>query len=132
MMENIFSLDMDEVSCTLLVVAAMFATTSEADNSAAVDPRSLESEADDFRNALTEDPDTGVVLWPKSQHMMSRRVKDRDRAVYYQDLFMKLLFRYLRHYVGEIRANLLIEHYKEVLGQLKDMREILLDKSLQF
>lgn len=70
-------------------------------------------------------------LCPKSQ-ITRREVKDKARAVQAQTFYLNLLHRYLTSRVGPQAADTLLQRYREVLVKLKEMREILLDKTLQF
>lgn len=71
------------------------------------------------------------ALCPKSQ-ITRREVRDKSRAIQAQQFYLNLLQRYLVAKVGQQQGNALISRYQEVLIKLKEMREILLDKTLQF
>jgi hypothetical protein len=145
-MESIFKLDMDEASCTLLVVAAMFDTSdaTAVETGSAVTPAQTGSTATEFTegihylNALEAGHLQGGsgsefcnTISPSNQ-ITRKNVKDKVRANHIQRSYLNLLHRYLRSQVGSHAANILLDQYNEVLIKLKDMREILLDKSLQF
>ena len=67
------------------------------------------------------------------QHQITRRiVKDKPRAIHAQKFYLDLLHRYLTSQVGPQHSILLMRSYCDVLKKLKDMRQILLAKSLPF
>lgn len=61
-----------------------------------------------------------------------KSVGEKELAMSIRHFYMRLLSRYLLAKYGEDQAQVLLRKYNEVLIQLKDMREILLEKSLQF
>lgn len=66
------------------------------------------------------------------QHQITRRVvEEKHRAIYAQKFYLDLLNRYLTSKVGPVHSRSLMKSYCDVLNKLKDMRQIILAKSLQ-
>lgn len=108
MMEDIFNLEMDDVTCVLMAAMAMFASNGQNSQ-----PMICHS-SDINTNSQRE------------------RVKDRLRASKCQEVFMHLLHRYLKSRVGNDNAVNLMPRYIKILAQLEEMTEIILDKRLPF
>ena len=67
------------------------------------------------------------------QHQITRRiVEDKSRAIEAQKYYLDLLHRYLSSQVGPQHSVILTRSYCDVLTKLKEMRQILLAKSLPF
>ena len=71
----------------------------------------------------------GMISSPLKTKMTNRVIKDKELVLSFQQFYINLLQRYLISKHGE---NASIERHHEVLVKLKEMREILIRKSLQF
>ena len=70
-----------------------------------------------------------MISSPLKTKMTNRVIKDKELVLSFQQFYINLLQRYLISKHGE---NASIERHHEVLVKLKEMREILIRKSLQF
>jgi len=71
----------------------------------------------------------GMISSPLKTKMTNRVIKDKELVLSFQQFYVNLLQRYLISKHGE---NASIERHHDVLVKLKEMREILIRKSLQF
>ena len=74
-------------------------------------------------------PSCNGMISPLKTKMTNRVIKDKDLVLSFQEFYINLLQRYLVSKHGE---NASIERHRDVLVKLKEMREILIRKSLQF
>ena len=59
-------------------------------------------------------------------------VEEKELALSIQKFYMRLLHRYLSAKNGQIEATDIMNRYHQALRQLREMRGIILEKSLQF
>lgn len=82
-------------------------------------------------NQIDYDRSSSPLMTP--QHQITRRiVQDKYRAIEAQKFYLDLLHRYLSSQVGPQHSVILMRSYCDVLTKLKEMRQILLAKSLPF
>ena len=61
-----------------------------------------------------------------------RTVEEKEMANSVQNFYLRLLGRYLKAKHGDPQGESLMHKYNQALQQLREMREILVEKSLQF
>ena len=80
--------------------------------------------------------DTDARLSPsltKQKLQITRKsVEEKELALSIQKFYMRLLNRYLASKHGHLESKRLLEKYNHALLQLREMRGIILEKSLQF
>jgi hypothetical protein len=136
MMESIFNLEMDDVCCTLLSLVAMFDTSETGEEIQAKQIYTTGIKYFDeleglANNQIDYDRSSSPLMTP--QHQITRRiVEDKSRAIEAQKFYLDLLHRYLSSQVGPQHSVILMRSYCDVLTKLKEMRQILLAKSLPF
>ena len=88
-------------------------------------------ELEGLANTIDYDRSSSPLMSP--QHQITRRiVEDKSRAIEAQKFYLDLLHRYLSSQVGPQHSVILMRSYCDVLTKLKEMRQILLAKSLPF
>jgi len=135
MMESIIKLNMDEVENTLMTCAAMF-DVSEFKTYGSEESKELYTVGLEYYDSMLGIPTkkrnpscNGMISSPLKTKMTNRVIKDKELVLSFQQFYVNLLQRYLISKHGE---NASIERHHDVLVKLKEMREILIRKSLQF
>ena len=69
---------------------------------------------------------------PQKLQITRKSVEEKELALSIQKFYMRLLNRFLASKHGQLEAANLMKKYNQALHQLREMRGIILEKSLQF
>ena len=69
---------------------------------------------------------------PQKLQITRKSVEEKELALSIQKFYMRLLNRFLASKHGQLKAANLMKKYNQALHQLREMRGIILEKSLQF
>jgi hypothetical protein len=136
MMESLTSLNMDDGECTLFLLAAMFDTSDFETHGKELTREQYTVGLHYFDVMMGLKDESAQPLSPsitEQKLQITRKVvEEKELALSIQKFYMRLLHRYLSAKNGQVEATDIMNRYHQALRQLREMRGIILEKSLQF
>jgi len=136
MMESLTSLNMDDGECTLFLLAAMFDTSDFETHGKELTREQYTVGLHYFDVMMGLKDESAQPLSPslaeQKLQITRKAVEEKELALSIQKFYMRLLQRYLSAKHGQAESTGIMNKYHQALGQLREMRAIILEKSLQF
>ena len=136
MMESLTSLNMDDGECTLLLLAAMFDTSDFETHGTELTGEQYTVGLHYFDVMMGLKDGSAQPMSPslaEQKLQITRKVvEEKEMALSIQKFYLRLLQRYLSAKHGQAESKGLMNKYHQALRQLREMRAVILEKSLQF
>jgi hypothetical protein len=136
MMESLTSLNMDDGECTLFLLAAMFDTSDFETHGKELTREQYTVGLHYFDVMMGLKDESAAPLSPslteQKLQITRKAVEEKELALSIQKFYMRLLQRYLTAKHGQAESTGIMKKYHQALRQLREMRAIILEKSLQF